>query len=49
MLWGCSSGKLKYMGEFDRTGTPYHYMLAGWYVPLFLVSSPLPLLTTTRT
>ncbi|KAI0634651.1 peptidase family C50-domain-containing protein [Trametes polyzona] len=29
MLWGCSSGTLKYMGEFDRTGTPYHYMLAG--------------------
>ncbi|KAI0691256.1 peptidase family C50-domain-containing protein [Cerioporus squamosus] len=29
MLWGCSSGNLKYMGEFDRTGTPYHYMLAG--------------------
>ncbi|KAI0360283.1 hypothetical protein OH77DRAFT_1393661 [Trametes cingulata] len=29
MLWGCSSGILKYMGEFDRTGTPYHYMLAG--------------------
>ncbi|KAI0324727.1 hypothetical protein GY45DRAFT_1357090 [Cubamyces sp. BRFM 1775] len=29
MLWGCSSGVLKYMGEFDRTGTPYHYMLAG--------------------
>lgn len=20
------------MGDFDRTGTPYHYMLAGWYV-----------------
>ena len=32
MLWGCSSGNLKYMGDFDRTGTPYHYMLAGWYV-----------------
>ncbi|RPD59511.1 hypothetical protein L227DRAFT_586688 [Lentinus tigrinus ALCF2SS1-6] len=29
MLWGCSSGNLKYMGDFDRTGTPYHYMLAG--------------------
>ncbi|EIW51672.1 separase [Trametes versicolor FP-101664 SS1] len=29
MLWGCSSGILKYMGDFDRTGTPYHYMLAG--------------------
>ena len=32
MLWGCSSGTLKYMGDFDRTGTPYHSMLAGWYV-----------------
>ena len=32
MLWGCSSGTLKYMGEFDRTGTPYNYMLAGWSV-----------------
>ncbi|KAH9930403.1 peptidase family C50-domain-containing protein [Epithele typhae] len=29
MLWGCSSGTLKYMGDLDRTGTPYHYMLAG--------------------
>ncbi|KAI0777838.1 peptidase family C50-domain-containing protein [Trametes elegans] len=29
MLWGCSSGVLKYMGDFDRTGTPNHYMLAG--------------------
>ncbi|KAL4079672.1 peptidase family C50-domain-containing protein [Scleroderma citrinum] len=29
MLWGCSSGALKDMGEFDRVGTPYHYMLAG--------------------
>jgi separase len=29
MLWGCSSGRLKPQGEFDRTGTPYHYMLAG--------------------
>ncbi|KAI0646724.1 peptidase family C50-domain-containing protein [Trametes meyenii] len=29
MLWGCSSGVLKYMGDFDRVGTPYHYMLAG--------------------
>lgn len=32
MLWGCSSGILKYMGELDRTGTPHNYMLAGWYV-----------------
>lgn len=30
MLWGCSSGDLKEMGEFDRVGTPYNYMLAGW-------------------
>ncbi|TFY57836.1 hypothetical protein EVG20_g8385, partial [Dentipellis fragilis] len=29
MLWGCSSGLLRDMGEFDRTGTPYNYMLAG--------------------
>ena len=30
MLWGCSSGALRDMGDFDRTGTPYNYMLAGW-------------------
>ncbi|KAJ2921923.1 hypothetical protein H1R20_g15170, partial [Candolleomyces eurysporus] len=29
MLWGCSSGNLKDMGDFDRTGTPYNYMLGG--------------------
>ncbi|KAK7685385.1 hypothetical protein QCA50_011248 [Cerrena zonata] len=29
MLWGCSSGALKEMGDFDRVGTPYHYMLSG--------------------
>ncbi|KAJ9118120.1 hypothetical protein QFC22_004021 [Naganishia vaughanmartiniae] len=29
MLWGCSSGVLKDMGELDRTGTPYNYVLAG--------------------
>jgi separase len=29
MLWGCSSGSLKEMGEFDRVGTPFNYMLAG--------------------
>ncbi|CCM06375.1 uncharacterized protein FIBRA_08633 [Fibroporia radiculosa] len=29
MLWGCSSGALKHMGDFDRVGTPYNYMLAG--------------------
>lgn len=32
MLWGCSSGALKEMGEFDRVGTPYNYMVAGWWV-----------------
>ncbi|MCO5589963.1 hypothetical protein L7F22_043932 [Adiantum nelumboides] len=29
MLWGCSSGVLKEMGEFERCGTPNNYMLAG--------------------
>ncbi|KAH7890369.1 peptidase family C50-domain-containing protein [Phlebopus sp. FC_14] len=29
MLWGCSSGAMKDMGEFDRVGTPNNYMLAG--------------------
>ncbi|TFK38240.1 cysteine peptidase C50 [Crucibulum laeve] len=29
MLWGCSSGALREMGDFDRTGTPHSYMLAG--------------------
>ncbi|KZT09299.1 uncharacterized protein LAESUDRAFT_696004 [Laetiporus sulphureus 93-53] len=29
MLWGCSSGALRDMGDFDRIGTPYNYMLAG--------------------
>ncbi|KAF7363579.1 Cysteine peptidase C50 [Mycena sanguinolenta] len=29
MLWGCSSGTLRDMGDFDRVGTPYNYMLAG--------------------
>ncbi|KAJ7510027.1 cysteine peptidase C50 [Mycena galericulata] len=29
MLWGCSSGSLREMGNFDRVGTPYNYMLAG--------------------
>ena len=38
MLWGCSSGNLKDMGDFDRLGTPYHYMLAGWWV--FLIIPP---------
>lgn len=36
MLWGCSSGAMKDMGEFDRTGTPYNYMLAGWYVSVIV-------------
>ncbi|WAQ82072.1 hypothetical protein PtA15_2A385 [Puccinia triticina] len=29
MLWGCSSGMLHDQGDFDPTGTPYAYMLAG--------------------
>ena len=29
MLWGCSSGVLLEHGEFDRTGTPFNYMMAG--------------------
>ncbi|CAO1621304.1 unnamed protein product [Jaminaea pallidilutea] len=29
MLWGCSSALLRDQGDFDRTGTPYNYMLAG--------------------
>ncbi|KAG8894550.1 hypothetical protein FRB99_001141, partial [Tulasnella sp. 403] len=29
MLWGCSSGALHDMGDFDRIGNPNHYMLAG--------------------
>ncbi|KAG6902753.1 hypothetical protein C0995_011901 [Termitomyces sp. Mi166 len=29
MLWGCSSGALREMGDFDRVGTPFNYMLAG--------------------
>ncbi|KAF9456116.1 peptidase family C50-domain-containing protein [Collybia nuda] len=29
MLWGCSSGALQDMGDFDRSGTPYSYMIAG--------------------
>lgn len=36
MLWGCSSGALKDMGTFDRIGTPYNYMVAGWCVLLCL-------------
>jgi separase len=32
MLWGCSSGLLRDMGEFDPIGTPHNYMLAGWWV-----------------
>ncbi len=30
MLWGCSSGALQEMGDFERVGTPHNYMLAGW-------------------
>ncbi|CAG7851277.1 Separase; AltName: Full=Protein EXTRA SPINDLE POLES; Short=AtESP; AltName: Full=Protein RADIALLY SWOLLEN 4 [Serendipita indica DSM 11827] len=29
MLWGCSSGHMAYAGDFDRSGTPYNYLLAG--------------------
>ena len=29
MLWGCSSGELRDMGDFDRIGTPNNYMIAG--------------------
>ncbi|KAL8280628.1 hypothetical protein RQP46_006951 [Phenoliferia psychrophenolica] len=29
MLWGCSSGLLKDLGDYDPVGTPYHYMIAG--------------------
>ncbi|MBW0461348.1 hypothetical protein O181_001063 [Austropuccinia psidii MF-1] len=29
MLWGCSSGMLQDQGDFDPTGTPYAYMVAG--------------------
>ncbi|KAJ7598753.1 cysteine peptidase C50 [Mycena floridula] len=29
MLWGCSSGTMHDMGDFDRIGTPLHYMVAG--------------------
>ncbi|KAG6876419.1 hypothetical protein C0992_013023 [Termitomyces sp. T32_za158] len=29
MLWGCSSGALREMGDFDRVGTPFNYMIAG--------------------
>ncbi|KZV64170.1 hypothetical protein PENSPDRAFT_656761 [Peniophora sp. CONT] len=29
MLWGCSSGLMRDNGDFDRTGTPYNYMLGG--------------------
>lgn len=29
MLWGCSSGVLKDMGDLDPIGTPLNYMLAG--------------------
>ena len=32
MLWGCSSGAMRDMGDFDRMGTPNNYMVAGWWV-----------------
>ena len=40
MLWGCSSGALRDLGDFDRTGTPYNYMLAGWYDSLLEMIAP---------
>jgi hypothetical protein len=27
---------MREMGDFDPIGTPYHYMLAGWYASIFL-------------
>ena len=47
MLWGCSSGALKEMGDFDRIGTPYNYMLSGWSVPPYSVLIPPDILTST--
>lgn len=32
MLWGCSSGAMREMGDFDRAGTPDAYMLSAWCV-----------------
>ncbi|KAL7422127.1 separin protein [Cryptotrichosporon argae] len=29
MLWGCSSGLLEDQGDFDRTGTPWDYVMGG--------------------
>ncbi|UZJ52161.1 hypothetical protein CBS101457_001481 [Exobasidium rhododendri] len=29
MLWGCSSGSLRDLGDFDRSGTPWNYLMAG--------------------
>ncbi|GAA98421.1 uncharacterized protein L969DRAFT_94217 [Mixia osmundae IAM 14324] len=29
MLWGCSSGALRRQGQYDSTGTPWHYLAAG--------------------
>lgn len=29
MLWGCSSGAMDEAGDFDRSGTPYNYLLGG--------------------
>lgn len=41
MLWGCSSGALRDMGDFDRVGTPFNYMLAGWYVYCLFINDDL--------
>jgi len=35
MLWGCSSGAMEEAGDFDRSGTPYNYLLGGWSAHLF--------------
>lgn len=45
MLWGCSSGHLMDQGEFDRTGVPWNYMVAGWFVRLPAARLIGPLLT----
>ncbi|CAK5277632.1 unnamed protein product [Mycena citricolor] len=29
MLWGCSSGLLRDLGDYERIGTPWNYMVAG--------------------
>lgn len=36
-LWGCSSGTLRARGQFDAEGTPWNYLMAGWYVHIAAV------------